>query len=434
MKIEKIKPIPKSIIAKIKKQDKQSFYGGIVRYYAYLSKNDGELCKITVAVKNKHNNWYCKQVAVHGIHSEDCFIKDLIFYYNGGYVVGWYEEGLQNYKKHYEGGWGESYDHMFDMYAPIVNLEYLDKFPEYKYSLAKSYPYVELFKYLRVYEKYPEAEYLMKLRLYRLATSVQILKLLKKDKLFRKWIVAHQNEFVKYYDIAVIINAYKKNKSLTDEKAYENKRKEFIRQQNGLHGLNKYVKINYDKLIPYITENKLNLASYADYIRACYHLKLNMKDTKVLYPHDFTYWHDERMAQMAVIEAEIDEKENKKLYEKFALVSNLYSPLELTKKAPFIAFIAKTPYELIQEGKCLSHCVGGSNYREKFLNKETLIFFIRTNEAPTTPFVTLEYSLKRHQVLQCYAYHNEKPQQDVLDFVHKTWLPYANKQLRKIAA
>ena len=51
MKIEKIKPIPKYIIELIKKRDKHDYpaQNGVTRYYDYLTKNDGELVKITVA-------------------------------------------------------------------------------------------------------------------------------------------------------------------------------------------------------------------------------------------------------------------------------------------------------------------------------------------------------------------------------------------------
>ena len=74
MKIEKIKPIPKYIIELIKKRDKHDYpaQNGATRYYDYLTKNDGELCKITVAVRNHYKKWYCKQVIVHGIDSKDC--------------------------------------------------------------------------------------------------------------------------------------------------------------------------------------------------------------------------------------------------------------------------------------------------------------------------------------------------------------------------
>ena len=66
--------------------------------------------------------------------------------------------------------------------------------------------------------------------------------------------------------------------------------------------------------------------------------------------------------------------------------------------------------------------------------EETLIFFVRKLEALDTPFVTLEYSLKTKQILQCYAYDNQKPEDNVLEFVNNKWLPHANQQLEKIAA
>ena len=70
MKIEKIKPIPKYMQKFIQKFDAKykTNTDARTRFYAYLTKNDGELVKVTVAVKEKRNKWYCKQVAVHGVH------------------------------------------------------------------------------------------------------------------------------------------------------------------------------------------------------------------------------------------------------------------------------------------------------------------------------------------------------------------------------
>ena len=55
MKPEKIKPIPKYIIKKIMKADKERHPTpiGIVRFYSYFTKNSGELVKMTVAVKHR---------------------------------------------------------------------------------------------------------------------------------------------------------------------------------------------------------------------------------------------------------------------------------------------------------------------------------------------------------------------------------------------
>ena len=83
MKDNKIKPVPQYIVEMIRKRDKEVHPKpcGSTRFYAYLTKNDGELVKVTVAVKHRYTQWHYKQVAVHGVHSDICFIKDIIFYY-----------------------------------------------------------------------------------------------------------------------------------------------------------------------------------------------------------------------------------------------------------------------------------------------------------------------------------------------------------------
>ena len=35
-----------------------------------------------------------------------------------------------------------------------------------------------------------------------------------------------------------------------------------------------------------------------------------------------------------------------------------------------------------------------------------------------------------NKILQCYAEHNTKPQQEVQEFINKKWLPYSNKKLK----
>ena len=89
-----------------------------------------------------------------------------------GYIVGWSEQGLTQYTKWWETHqWELAYDKYFNVYAPILNKEYLNKFPEYKYSAVMQYPYGNIFKYLRFYEQYPQVEMLVKFGLYPYATS-----------------------------------------------------------------------------------------------------------------------------------------------------------------------------------------------------------------------------------------------------------------------
>ena len=74
------------------------------------------------------------------------------------------------------------------------------------------------------------------------------------------------------------------------------------------------------------------------------------------------------------------------------------------------------------------------NYDQKFAREETLIFFIRIKEKPDVPFVTIEYSPSQKRVLQCYGDHDSKPDDCVMEFVNKKWLPYANRKLKQLAS
>ena len=115
-------------------------------------------------------------------------------------------------------------------------------------------------------------------------------------------------------------------------------------------------------------------------------------------------------------------------------MANKYLPLQRDKNGIYLVFIAKSPAELVKEGSALHHCVGKMGYDKKFVREETLIFFIRSAEAPDVPLVTMEYSLKSNKILQIYANGNTRPTEDVQTFIQKKWLPYARRQLKKIAA
>ena len=155
---------------------------------------------------------------------------------------------------------------------------------------------------------------------------------------------------------------------------------------------------------------------------------------KIRYPYDFKRWHDMRIDQYHTAKALKDAEERKELYAKFALIAEKYLPLQRDGKDAFVVVIARSPQDLIREGDTLHHCVGRMNYDQKFAREESLIFFVRNASEPDVPFVTVEYSLKSKRILQCYGEHDHKPTDDVLEFVNKKWLPYANRKLKQIAA
>ena len=437
MKIEKIKPIPKYIIKEIKKADDQNkvCVPGRTRFYSYLTENDGELVKVTVAVKTRYKQWLYKQVAVHGINSDVCFVKDMVFHYIAGYSVGWFEQGAQNAPRWYENPeWGCADDEYFDPFAPIVNREYLNKFPKYKYSAVNLYRGVDVLKYLRFYEKYPQIEYLMKAGLDGYAFSKQILQAVSKNKRFCKWLMKNRTDIRQNnYYVDVILRSFRTGRPLSDLQNIR-KNQQVLKKAVGISELRTFFKNEIEKFVAYLGAQNISVYSYNDYFNACNYLGLNMTEDKNRYPHDFKRWHDIRIDEYNTAKAMKDEQERKALYEKFAAVASKYLGLEYDKKSVYIAIIAQKPSDLIREGDELHHCVGRMGYDQKFAREESLIFFIRTKEEPEKPLVTVEYSLKNKKVLQCYGDHDSKPDDCVMEFVRKKWLPYANKKLKQIAA
>ena len=438
MKIEKIKPIPKYLIKDIKKLDKRVYpqQDGHTRFYAYFTTNDKELVKVTVAVKSKYKEWFCKQVAVHRVHSDRCFIKDIIFSYIGGYYVGWHSEGIQKQVKWYESDeWGWHEDKYFDPFAHIVNKNYIvEHFPEYKYSGVDLTTHTDIIKYLRLYEKYPQMEYITKLGLHELVFSKQILTLAGKDKGFRRFLAKNKAvlSMTPSY-IAAVLDAYKRNISIYEANAFYNAKNDLQRSKN--YSLIKDAfKGETPKLIEYIAKQKASIPAYQDYFIACRELGLDMSIPKNRYPHDFRRWHDIRADEYQTHKAILDEQRRAEFYKQFQEIAKKYLSLEYDKKSVYIAIIAQKPSDLIREGEELHHCVGRMGYDQKMIREESLIFFIRLKEAPETPLVTVEYSPSQKRVLQCYGDKDSKPNESILDFVNKKWLPYANRQIKQLAA
>ncbi len=438
MNIEKIKPIPKYIEKLIHKKDSRYYEtpDGHTRYYAYLTKHDGELAKVTVAVKHHKNNWYCKQVAVHGIRSKECFVKDMEYYWIGGYVTGWFEQGIQKYPKGYDDGkWYTAEDKWFDPYAPIVNKWYISKFPEYKYSQVQRYENADIFKYLRLYETYPQMEYFMKLGLERYVTSKMMLSRASKDKAFCKWLGKNSKKLdsEKYYDAQVVLQAYTKRKNL-DVLQRECSNRKKLKSEGKLKDIKKLFGENgITKFLNYLSVQETDVHSYFDYIRACEYLNLDLTDTKHLTPKDFKYWHDTRLEEVRILRKLEDERKRQEQLESFVKVANKYISLQ-TEKDGFVTIIAKTPNDLVNEGQALSHCVGGITYSERFAKEQNLIFFVRQLGEVNKPYVTLEYSLQQKRILQCYGDHNHKPNDETMNYINKIWLPFAIKQTKKIQA
>lgn len=435
-----IRPIPKRLEKRILNYDAKHGCNSGLRFYAYLTTIQKELVKITVAVRNKGKHTrLIKQVAIHGVYSDKCLVKDMEYSFMGNYRVGWFAEGVKypyNMPPFYNNGKWYAVDYKYyNPWAPVINPKFPLSLPQFRYSAVDIQDPPCIVTYLRTYIKYPQLEYLVKAGLGKFAGSKMILKKIGEDKPFRKWLMAHREELIHhYYYVDVVLRAYKTGKTLETLQAYR-EAKINLRNDNTLAPIRElFTGKEREKFFDYISAQNTNANAYLDYLKACNYLGLDMSLPKNRFPHDFRYWHDMRIDQYASARAEADRKAKQELYEKFAAIAEKYLPLQHDKKSAFICVIAHSPADLIREGEMLAHCVGRMNYDQRFIREQSLIFFIRMREYPDTPFVTLEYSLQSHKILQCYGEHDHKPSDAVLHYVHKVWLPYANKTLKKLVA
>ena len=357
----------------------------------------------------------------------------------GNYRVGWFAEGVKypyNMPPFYNDGKWYAVDYKyFNPWAPVINPKFALSLPQFRYSAVDIQDPPCIVTYLRTYLKYPQLEYLVKAGLGKFAGSKLILKKIGCDKSFRKWLMAHREELIHhYYYVDVVLRAYKTGKPLETLQAYR-EAKINLRNDNTLAPIRElFTGMEREKFFDYISKQDTNVNAYLDYLKACRYLGLDMTLPKNRFPHDFKYWHDMHIDQYATARAEADRKAKQELYEKFASIAEKYLPLEHDKLSAFICIIAHSPADLVREGEILHHCVGRMNYDQRFIREQSLIFFIRMREQPDTPFVTLEYSLQNHKILQCYGEHDHKPSNAVLHYVHKVWLPYANKHIKQIQA
>lgn len=439
MKIEKIRPIPQNIEKRIRELDKARCpeQKGL-RFYAYLTTIGNELVKITVAMRNEGKNQLIKQVAIHGIYSDKCLVRDLEYCYLGiyAYRVGWYDEGIKyryGLRPFYNDGKWYSVDFKYyNPYAEVVNLNLALKY--FPYSAIDILEPICPITYLRTYIKYPQAEYLIKAGLGKFVRSKMILELIAKDKKFCKWLIANKQTLSEnQYYINVVIRSYKSGKPLLNLQA----RAEaviILKRQKNLPRLQQAFSNDLDKLIDYVSMQKTGVTTYNDYYIACTYLGLDMTIPKNRYPKDFQRWHDIRIDEYNTAKAIIDEEKRKEFYAQFAAIAEKYQTLQRQLQDAYIVIIARTPADLIKEGDYLHHCVGRMNYDQRMIREESLIFFLRNIAEPDTPFVTIEYSPTSKRILQCYGDSDIPPAADVLDFVNNQWLPYANRKLEQIAA
>ena len=307
-----------------------------------------------------------------------------------------------------------------------------------KYCAYKSGNGIYAIDYIGLYRKYPICEMLMKLGIKRM-WSEKALDFITKNKDFQKWLFKNADK-VSEMAFQTAKNAFKKNAS-GDPQDYLRSLKYRIQCGKDVRFTNEAVykkALKYatqEKLSDYIKDNNIGRESYGDYLTACDWLHLDFSDTKVLFPKDFRTMHDDYTAQYAEYTRIEREKEYKKKYaeltEKMKQQAEKFAFLSSFKDSSYCVIVAKSKFDLINEGEKLHHCVGRMDYDKRQAEGKSIICFIRKNDDIETPFATAEIKIGNSlTVQQCYG-DKDRSVPEVQDFV-SAWLKYSNKQYKKL--
>lgn len=285
MKSTDIKPLPKYILAKLRKLDLERCPGqkGHNRLYSYLTTIKGGLVKITVAVKFFYGKWHCKQVAVYGMKSQSCFVKDMAHHRISGYKVSWHPEGYRTHQHHQWWADGKWYDDdrssiKWNPFSFLINPEYVGKFPKYQFSAYQHFRGDCMIDYLKIYLQYPQAEFLLKFGLQLLHNKVTILKNMAKDKQFWKWLLVNRDEISSMEECyaGAVLQAYKTKRPIKQVQKIEKFKKKLKGNSdlamlhelfgNNLEQFYGYIRVKEAKLmvaaelLPYTSKNNAMLA------------------------------------------------------------------------------------------------------------------------------------------------------------------------------
>lgn len=290
-------------------------------------------------------------------------------------------------------------DYYFYGYVITTNIKKLVRNTRYKYScldiIARNK--IDILEYLKVYERHNELELLVKNKNFKLVediirngyTPIELenkknLKYLKYDFTLKEFKNAVYFNLNKYADI----------------KAYG-----YINAMQWINELNKLDQ-NINKLIHYLHRQKQTIDYYKDYIETAKEIGMNIGDTRVLYPKKLAKAHDDVMEQYEITK---NERISKAIMEYAKELEKLSF-----KEKKLIIMPAHSQDELIEESKVLEHCV--RQYSGRMANRETAIFFIRNTREKNKPYATLE--LKKNKVVQCRCFKNNKPNENVINFVN----------------
>ena len=156
-------------------------------------------------------------------------------------------------------------------------------------------------------------------------------------------------------------------------------------------------------IVKYLSKSGFTVSDYYDYLRLAAELGYDLtNDRSVKFPPHFAQAHDRLEGIRQALEAERKANELKKSEASFNKRLKERKKLEFSC-GEYIIVQPNSISDIVNEGKVLSHCVGG--YAQRHADGKLTIMFLRKKSEPDKPYYTIEVS-RDYRIVQCRGYKN----------------------------
>lgn len=259
----------------------------------------------------------------------------------------------------------------------------------------------EILKWLNIYVRHNNAEYLIKGGFENVAKllingKLSLNKIHWKETNLLKMLGCHKEDmhFFADYDSRTI-ELYR---SVIKEEPTIHMAHEFISKLSklGINAVNELHQnsLTYKQILKY-GKNDRRVILWRDYLDSCKKLPEGIEEVM---PAHLEEAHDRTLEKVAFYANEAEA-------EQIAKIAKILTPLLMSTDS-LIMLAPKNGEEIIAEGRILQHCVGG--YVRRHARGDTIILFIRHKDKPKIPFFTIEVNPETLEIIQCHGYRNER--------------------------
>lgn len=173
------------------------------------------------------------------------------------------------------------------------------------------------------------------------------------------------------------------------------------------------------------------IAQYEDYMSMCDKLHKNTTDEMVFRPRELKRRHDEAVAEIERLNAQLKADEySKKFGDAEKVLQTIREKFEYVGDGFFIK-VPERIVDIVSEGNYLHHCAGATDrYFDRIKSHETYICFLRKVEEPDVPFYTIEVepggTIRQHRGM-----FDEEPELDQVKPFLREWQKEIRKRMSK---